>query len=72
MKNITSAGFVLCVSALSALSYSAYSGAKALEGEPEWEAKVASSAELEKLRLELLIKQLEEDQKEKEVSDSKG
>lgn len=39
MKNITSVSFIFCVSALSALSYSAYSEAKALEGEPEWEAK---------------------------------
>lgn len=71
MKNITSVGFILCVSALSALSYSAYSGAKALEREPEWEAKVASSEELEKLRLELLIKQLEEEEQEKEEANSK-
>ncbi|MEZ9199002.1 hypothetical protein [Shewanella sp. 10N.286.54.B9] len=63
MKNITSVGLILCVSAL---SYSADSGAKGLEGEPEWEAKAASNAELEKLRLELLIKQLEEEAREKE------
>ncbi|ACJ30293.1 hypothetical protein swp_3602 [Shewanella piezotolerans WP3] len=71
MKNITSVSFIFCVSALSALSYSAYSEAKALEGEPEWEAKIASNAELEKLRLELLIKQLEEEEKEKEEANSK-
>ncbi|QQX79100.1 hypothetical protein JK628_16265 [Shewanella sp. KX20019] len=77
MKNIILVGFILCASGLLALPFNANSGLKHLEGEPDWQRTVSSSTvglstELEKQRLDLLMKQLEEERKKEEEQDSKG
>ncbi|PKG58304.1 hypothetical protein [Shewanella sp. GutDb-MelDb] len=68
MKNVIFLSHVICASCLLVLSMSVNAKAP-LEGEPEWENKVTQEqikAQQEKEKLELLLKQQEESQKDKE------
>ncbi|WOT06062.1 hypothetical protein [Shewanella youngdeokensis] len=59
MKKIKLVSVVMCASGLLALSSFAHAGSKALEGEPDWEAKIVkpdSPEPLGKKLLELLLK----------------
>ncbi|MFT5787949.1 MAG: hypothetical protein ACI8SJ_000044 [Shewanella sp.] len=68
MKNITLISFVISASGLLALSIPVNAKVP-LEGEPEWEARITEQqrkAQLEKERLELLIKKQAEQESKKD------